>query len=429
MFHLHSTHHGFQSAAQAGTGSQRTNRDTMVRQAELIISWVLRGGVFLSAGVIALGLALFIAGRARAQSFPHTLPAVARDVLHGEPLGVVMLGLLLLLCTPVLRVVVSVIAFALEGDRRYVSITALVLALLLLSITILGTLFGGYPVASTPPESWSAFLEIFGASIVAGLVGSLIGLGGGVFVVPLLTAVFGMPIEVAIGASVVSVIATSSGAAAAYVHDHLTNLRVGMFLEIATTFGAICGAFLAALLAPAVLFFIFGGVLLASAFPLVHKLREDLPQGVTNDAWAARLALASKYPDPACGDVAYAVTHVPLGFGLMTIAGLISGLLGVGSGTFKVLAMDVVMRLPMKVSSTTSNFMIGVTAAASAGIYFQRGAIQPLIAAPVALGVLAGALIGAKVLPHLSNSVIRKIFLPVLVAIALEMLIRGLWQR
>src|SRR5579884_3126529 len=131
MFHLHSTHHGFQSAAQAGTGSQRTNRDTMVRQAELIISWVLRGGVFLSAGVIALGLALFIAGRARAQSFPHTLPAVARDVLHGEPLGVVMLGLLLLLCTPVLRLVVSVIAFALEGDRRYVSITALVLALLL----------------------------------------------------------------------------------------------------------------------------------------------------------------------------------------------------------------------------------------------------------------------------------------------------------
>ncbi|HKD76236.1 MAG TPA: TSUP family transporter, partial [Ktedonobacterales bacterium] len=386
-FPTHTVHHG-------------ADRDGVMHDAEHIISWVLRGGVLLSAGVIILGLALFAAEGARVHAFPHTLPAVMHGVTHGDPLSIVVLGLLLLLCTPVLRVAVSIIAFALEGDRRYVAITSLVLALLLLSMTVLGAISGGHPASPMPAETGVAFIGIFAASVVAGLVGALVGLGGGVFVVPLLAVGFGMPIEVAIGASIVSVIATSSGAAAAYVRDHLTNLRVGMFLEIATTLGAICGAFLAALLAPSALFVVFGGVLLASALPLIHKLGEDLPQGVTNDRWASRLALASSYPDPACGgDVAYAVTHVPSGFGLMTIAGLISGLLGIGSGTFKVLAMDVVMRLPMKVSSTTSNFMIGVTAAASAGIYFQRGAIQPLIAAPVALGVLAGAMAGAKVLP------------------------------
>jgi uncharacterized membrane protein YfcA/uncharacterized membrane protein len=415
-FHAHPISHG-------------ADRDGVMHNAEHIISWVLRGGVLLSAGIIILGLTLFVAEGAQAHTFPYTLSAVVRGVSHGDSLSVVVLGLVLLMCTPVLRVAVSIIAFALEGDRRYVVITSLVMALLLLSMTILGTIFGGHHATSTPPGSTEAFFGIFAASVVAGLVGSLVGLGGGVFVVPLLAIGFGLPVEVAIGASVVSVIATSSGAASAYVRDHLTNLRAGMFLEIATTMGAICGAFLATLLAPAALFVVFGGVLLASAVPLICKLREDMPRGVNNDKWATRLRLASRYPDPASGgDVAYAVTHVPLGFGLMTVAGVISGLLGIGSGTLKVLAMDMAMRLPMKVSSATSNFMIGVTAAASAGIYFQRGAIQPLIAAPVALGVLAGAMVGAKMLPHLSNSAIRKIFVPILIAIALEMLFRGLWR-
>jgi uncharacterized membrane protein YfcA len=275
--------------------------------------------------------------------------------------------------------------------------------------------------------SLSVILLIFVGSIAAGLLGSLVGLGGGVLIVPLLTLVFGLPISFAIGASIISVIATSSGAAAAYVRDHLTNLRVGMFLEIATTTGAICGAFLAGLLAPGLLSVIFGVVLLISAAPVVFKIGEELPQGVKNDRWANWLHLSSTYPDQRLGHkVAYQVTRTPLGMAMMYVAGLISGLLGIGSGTFKVLAMDTIMRLPMKVSTTTSNFMIGVTAAASAGIYFSRGDIPPLLAAPVALGILIGALVGARLLPHLSNKTLRFIFLPVIAVSALEMILHGL---
>ncbi|MGH2518129.1 MAG: sulfite exporter TauE/SafE family protein [Ktedonobacterales bacterium] len=270
------------------------------------------------------------------------------------------------------------------------------------------------------------FLLVFVAALLAGLIGSLVGLGGGVFIVPLLTLVFGLPIHVAIGASIVSVIATSSGAAAAYVRDRITNLRVGMFLEIATTLGALSGAFLTIIAPTGVLFVVFGLVLIISAVPLAVHIGEELPQGVKSDRWARSLALASSYPDQRLGrEVAYEVTHVPAGFSMMYVAGLISGLLGIGSGTFKVLAMDTAMRLPMKVSTTTSNFMIGVTAAASAGIYFERGDINPLIAAPVALGVLAGATLGARTLARLSNNTIRKIFIPLLVLIAAEMLVRG----
>jgi uncharacterized membrane protein YfcA len=270
------------------------------------------------------------------------------------------------------------------------------------------------------------FVLVFGASIFAGLVGSLVGLGGGVFVVPLLTLAFGLSIHDAIGASIVSVIATSSGAAAAYVRDHITNLRVGMFLEVATTLGAICGALLSVIAPTGMLFLIFGLVLAVSAVPLVVKLGEELPSDVRPDRWSRALALAGSYPDQHQGrEVSYAVTRVPLGFSMMYVAGLISGLLGIGSGTFKVLAMDTAMRLPMKVSTTTSNFMIGVTAAASAGIYFERGYINPMVAAPVALGVLLGATIGAKTLARLSNATLRKIFIPLLALIAIEMLIRG----
>jgi uncharacterized membrane protein YfcA len=270
------------------------------------------------------------------------------------------------------------------------------------------------------------FILVFGGSILAGLVGALVGLGGGVFVVPLLTLAFGLPFPEAAGASIVSVIATSSGAAAAYVRDRITNLRVGMFLEVATTLGAVSGAFLAATAPRGALFVLFGVVLLVSIAPLVWRLHEELPLGVVNDAWATRLSLAGSYPDRNLGhEVRYQVTRVPLGFGLMYVAGIISGLLGIGSGTFKVLAMDTAMRLPMKVSTTTSNFMIGVTAAASAGIYFGRGDIDPLVAAPVALGVLLGATIGARTLTRLSNATVRKIFVPLIALVALQMLLRG----
>jgi uncharacterized protein len=270
-------------------------------------------------------------------------------------------------------------------------------------------------------------LEIFVAAIMAGLIGSLVGLGGGVLIVPLLTIAFGLDIRLAIGASIVSVIATSSGAAAAYVRDHLTNVRVGMMLELATSVGAVTGALVAAYLNARVLFFLFGIILILSILPTIKKLGENVSTGVINDGIASRLKLASTYPDRSSGTmVAYSVTNVPVGFGMMYIAGVVSGLLGIGSGALKVLAMDTAMHLPMKVSSATSNFMIGVTAAASAGIYFWRGDVIPIIAAPVALGVLIGAMVGAKMLVRFRNQTVRKLFLPVLAAVAIEMFLRGL---
>jgi uncharacterized membrane protein YfcA len=271
-----------------------------------------------------------------------------------------------------------------------------------------------------------ADLGIFVVSMTAGVLGALAGIGGGILVIPALTVIFGVDIRLAIGASIISVIATSSGAAAAYVRDRLTNMRVGMFLELATTIGAVIGALLAAVVASSVLYLLLGVVLLFSAFMQVARLGEELPPAVEPSAAAVRLKLASSYPDARLGEVSYAARNVPAGFVLMWLAGLLSGLLGIGSGVLKVLAMDGAMRLPMKVSSATSNFMIGVTAAASAGIYLGRGDVDVSIATPVALGVLAGALVGARVLVRLHNRHVRLIFLPVLLVVAAQMLLRGL---
>ena len=272
-----------------------------------------------------------------------------------------------------------------------------------------------------------AELGIFAVSVVAGLIGALAGVGGGILVIPVLTFGFGVDIRLAVGASIVSVIATSSGAAAAYVRDRMTDMRVGMFLELATTTGAVCGALLAAVVAPAFLYVLLGVVLLSSAAMQVTRLGEETPPTGPTSALAARLRLESSYPDRKLGrEVPYSARRVPLGFALMWIAGVVSGLLGIGSGVLKVLAMDGAMRLPMKVSSATSNFMIGVTAAASAGIYLSRGDVDPRIAAPVALGVLAGALVGARLLQHISNRAVRLIFLPVLVVVGIETIGRGL---
>lgn len=394
-----------------------------------IIGWVLQGGVILSSALVCIGFVLLITSSgaltgSRTDIFPHSLGALWRGLQGWHPQSMIVLGLLLLIATPVVRVIVSMLAFALEHDWRYVIITCLVFAILLISF-IFVTGGPAMPPPVSPPPSLLGIVLIFGGSVVAGLLGALVGLGGGMLIVPLLTLAFGLPIDYAIGASIISVIATSSGAAAAYVHDHMTNLRVGMFLEIATTVGAVCGAFIAGLINPTILYIVFGLVLLISAAPLVFKLAEELPQGVRNDRWATLLRLNGSYPDRNVGEVQYHVTHTPYGFGMMYIAGLISGLLGIGSGSFKVLAMDTLMRLPMKVSTTTSNFMIGVTAAASAGIYFSRGDIRPVIAAPVALGILVGALGGAKVLAGLRNKTVRMIFLPILAIVALEMVLRG----
>jgi uncharacterized membrane protein YfcA len=272
-----------------------------------------------------------------------------------------------------------------------------------------------------------ADMGIFAISVVAGLIGALAGVGGGILVIPALTFGFGVDIRMAVGASIVSVIATSSGAAAAYVRDRMTDMRVGMFLELATTTGAVCGALLAAVVAPAFLYVLLGVILLGSAAMQVARMGEESPPIDSPSPLAARLRLESSYPDRRLGrEIPYSARRIPLGFVLMWFAGLVSGLLGIGSGVLKVLAMDGAMRLPMKVSSATSNFMIGVTAAASAGIYLARGDVDPQIAAPVALGVLTGALIGARLLHRISNRSVRLVFLPVLVLVGLETIGRGL---
>ena len=272
-----------------------------------------------------------------------------------------------------------------------------------------------------------ADLGIFAISVAAGLIGALAGVGGGILVIPALTIGFGVDIHLAVGASIVSVIATSSGAAAAYVRDRITDMRVGMFLELATTTGAVCGALLAAVVAPAFLYVLLGVVLLGSAAMQVSRMGEEMPPTSRPSPLAARLGLVSSYPDKRLGrEVPYSARRIPLGFAMMWVAGLVSGLLGIGSGVLKVLAMDGAMRLPMKVSSATSNFMIGVTAAASAGIYLGRGDVDPEVAGPVALGVLTGALIGARLLPRISNRSVRLVFLPVLVTVGLETIGRGL---
>jgi uncharacterized membrane protein YfcA len=262
---------------------------------------------------------------------------------------------------------------------------------------------------------------------VAGFLGALTGLGGGVVIVPLLTLGFGVDIRYAIGASLVSVIATSSGAAAAYVKEGFTNLRIGMFLEIATCTGAIAGAAVAARLPAGAVAVLFGVVLLASAY-WAGRQRKQRAGSETPDRLAAWLRLDGSYPGPE-GRVSYCVRGVPAGFGLMFVAGALSGLLGIGSGAVKVLALDQAMRIPFKVSTATSNFMIGVTAAASAGVYLNRGYIDPGLAMPVVLGVVPGALLGSRLLSRAQTRRLRIVFALVVAALGLEMIYNGLTGR
>jgi uncharacterized membrane protein YfcA len=261
-------------------------------------------------------------------------------------------------------------------------------------------------------------------AFVAGFLGSLTGLGGGVVIVPLLTLLFHVDIRYAVGASLVSVIATSSGAAAAYVKEGYSNIRVGMFLEVATTTGALIGAFLASILPTSAIGVVFGIVLLWSAVAS-RKGGGDRPDDQPPDRLALLLRLDSTYPT-AEGLKGYRVHSIPLGFGLMNLAGILSGLLGIGSGALKVIAMDKAMRLPFKVSTTTSNFMIGVTAAASAGVYLSRGYIDPGLSMPVMMGVLLGSLTGARILATARSNVLRLVFGFVIGALGVEMIYNSL---
>jgi uncharacterized membrane protein YfcA len=266
-------------------------------------------------------------------------------------------------------------------------------------------------------------LYVWLGSIAAGLLGALTGLGGGVVIVPMLTLGFGVDIRYAMGASLISVIATSSGAAAAYVKAGYSNVRVGMFLEIATTFGAIAGAYLATRIPTGSLGVVFGIVLFYSAY-LSLTAKDHLVEAGAGHSWAEKLRLNSEMPVKG-GWQNYRVHNVGGGFALMSVAGALSGLLGIGSGAIKVLAMDRVMKLPFKVSTTTSNFMIGVTAAASAGVYLGKGFIDPGLAAPVMLGVLVGSLVGANILARAKNQTLRYVFAAVIGTLAIQMIYKG----
>lgn len=265
---------------------------------------------------------------------------------------------------------------------------------------------------------------VLAAALLAGFLGSLTGLGGGVIVTPVLTLFLGVDLRYAIGASLVSVIATSSGAAAAYVRDGYSNIRIGMFLEIATTLGALFGAFLGTHIPTGALSVVFGIVLLQAAWQTSREPKSP-KDPVATDPLARRLNLDGSYKT-AAGPVHYQAHRVKTGFGLMFGAGTLSGLLGIGSGSLKVIAMDQAMRLPFKVSTATSNFMIGVTAAASASVYLSRGYVNPGIAMPVMLGVLCGSLVGARFLARLHVAFLRKVFAVVVGVIALEMIFNGL---
>jgi len=261
---------------------------------------------------------------------------------------------------------------------------------------------------------------LFLISISAGVFGSIVGMGGGIIIVPALTLIFGVSMQHAVGASLVAANATSSGAAATYVRDHMTNVRLALFLEVATTLGALLGVFLSPWIPTSGLFFAFSLILLFSAGMMMKPRKSEALSPTLSHPWAKTLKLDSSYPEKN-ERIHYGVAHVPLAFFLMIAAGILSALLGIGSGTLKVPAMDSAMKLPMKVSSATSNFMIGVTAAASAGAYYMKGNILPILAAPVALGVLCGATLGTKIMIHLPSQSIRKLFVVILLLISIQM--------
>lgn len=268
---------------------------------------------------------------------------------------------------------------------------------------------------------------IFCISIFAGLFGSMLGLGGGIILVPVLTLIFKLPMQTAIAASTVSIIATSTGAAVAFLRERLTNTRVAILLEMGTSAGALSGALIAGYLNQRVLHILFGFLLVYSSYNMFKTRQHELPQDVQPDRLSRSLQLRGSYLDRQMGQrVNYEVTGTIPGLILMYFSGIAAGLLGIGGGLFKVPAMDQVMKIPFKASTATSNFMIGVTAASGAVVYFARGDVKPLIAGPVVLGVLFGAIMGARLMVRLKASTIRKLFIPVIIYTALVMLYRGI---
>ncbi|MDE6376076.1 MAG: sulfite exporter TauE/SafE family protein [Ligilactobacillus sp.] len=271
-------------------------------------------------------------------------------------------------------------------------------------------------------------LIMLGVGIFAGIMGSILGIGGGMIVTPIVTLAMGLDIKYAIGASIIAVIATSSGSTIAFLKDDVLNLRVAMFLEIATTIGAIIGALLTGVFDPLILYILFGSLLVFSSWNMYRKMRsgQEVLQQVHADKWAEKFNLNSSYYDKNTKQqIEYQVENVPGGFLIMLGAGLASGMLGIGSGAFKVMAMDGAMKMPLKPSSATSNLMMGVTAAASATVYFFNGSIRPDLAVPLALGILGGSTIGTRIMQILPSKIIRLIFIPILLYLGLQMILKG----
>jgi len=272
----------------------------------------------------------------------------------------------------------------------------------------------------------SLIFILFPIAFAAGCLGSILGVGGGLIITPVLTLGFGLPIRYAIGASMITILATSSAAAVAYVRDRVTNIRLAILLEIATSLGGVCGALLNSVVNPKYLYLLFAFVLGHSAYQMGRHRETVKDSSGEGHPLAKKLSLNSQFIDPSMNQtVSYTVHQVPFGFFVMLWAGILSGLLGIGSGILKVLAMDRAMKLPIKVSSATSNFMIGVTASAGATAYFIRGDVVPEIAAPVALGVLGGATLGSKLMLYLPAQTIRRLFVIVLLIISVQMAIKG----
>jgi len=271
-------------------------------------------------------------------------------------------------------------------------------------------------------------ITLFLGAIFAGFLGSLTGLGGGVVIIPLLSLGFGVDMRYAIGAALVTSIASSSGAAAAYIKEGITNIRIGMFLEVATTTGAVAGAIIAVYLDKKYIAIIFGLVLIFSAVRSISGKDQHIDPSQPGDKLGEKLKLNGTYPARE-GKIKYNVHNVAGGYSLMTLAGILSGLLGIGSGALKVLAMDSIMKIPFKVSTTTSNFMVGVTAAASAVVYLQRGYIDPGIAMPIVAGVLLGAFSGSKILPRINVKKLRILFSIVIFFLAIMMMYNGITGR
>jgi uncharacterized protein len=270
---------------------------------------------------------------------------------------------------------------------------------------------------------------LLAVSLGASALGGMLGMAGGIFIVPILTVFGHIDIHTAIGASLVSVIACSCGGSGPFLRERLTNIRLAIVLEVATTLGALTGVLLIGVIPVSYLYLLFAAILLLSAQQMLAKRGEPISESIApeNRRWAARLRLDSSYPDRTLGrDIPYQVHRVPLGMALMYGAGLISALLGIGSGVLKLPAMDSALRLPIKVSSATSNFMIGVTAAASAGAYFLRGDIVSAVAGPVALGSVVGAVLGARVLMRVSNDKLRLLFVGVITVLGVQMILRAL---